>query len=88
MPENLPATHIDATERGILLALSETTGWGIREMRDCCLSDRGPRAHWSQWASSRLRRLEKAGLVARMDDEKPIAWLRTKAGSAAVAEAA
>lgn len=79
---------IDSVERDILAALSESTGWGIREMRECCPPTCGPRAHWSQWASSRLRRLEKAGLVARMDGGKPIAWVRTAAGTAAVAEAA
>lgn len=73
-------SDIDATERQILQALSEREGWGIREMP----RDFGPRAHWSQWATSRLRRLEKAGLVARMDAEKPIAWVRTAAGTAAV----
>lgn len=78
------STALDAVERDILLALSESAGWGIREMRECCPPTCGPRAHWSQWASSRLRRLEKAGLVARMDGEKPIAWVRTAAGTAAV----
>jgi hypothetical protein len=78
---------IDATERQIPLALSEQTAWSIREMSECLPQDFGLRAHWSQWASSRLRRLEKAGLTARMDGEKPIAWVRTAAGTAAVAEA-
>lgn len=79
------SADLDATERDILLALSEREGWGIRQISECLPSDFGPRAHWSQWASSRLRRLEKAGLVARMNGEKPIAWVRTAAGTAAVA---
>lgn len=77
-------SEIDSTERQILQALSEREGWGILGMRECFPRDFGPRAHWSQWASSRLRQLEKAGLVARMDAEKPIAWVRTAAGTAAV----
>lgn len=79
------AAHLDAAERDILLALSEREGTGVRDMPDFLPPKFGPRAHWSQWASSRLRRLEKAGLVARMDAEKPIAWVRTAAGTAAVA---
>lgn len=77
-------SDIDTIERDILLALSETEGWRIREMSEHLPQDFGPRAHWSQWASSRLRRLEKAGLTARLDGERPIAWVRTPAGTAAV----
>lgn len=75
---------IDSTDRAILNALAEEGGFCTKDLAKMLPRDFGPRAHWSQWVSSRVRLLEKAGLVARMDTQKPIAWLRTAAGTDAL----
>lgn len=38
----------------------------------------------SQVVLRRLKSLELRGLVARLDDEKPVAWVRAKAGTDAL----
>lgn len=72
----------------LLRALAEvggvTTGrlselaWGAR-----FIGRKGKRIQ-SAWARGDLLRLEGMGFVRRMDDLKPVCWIRTVAGTAAI----
>lgn len=73
----MPELH--EIERRILLALATDGGLTsydvatLAEIKVGC----SPRVR-SGAALSWLKRMETKGLVRRMDDEKPIAWIKTK----------
>lgn len=81
---------LDATERDILLALSESTGRQVRDFSRRFPTNVGKRNRHvrSCWLGQRLVVLERRGLVGRFDADTPIAWVRTAAGTAAVTGAA
>lgn len=73
------------TEREILSRLTEeggfTTGRVAKHVSYCKFNKRARSAAVREW----LLRLEREGLVAKLDDQKPVCWVRTSRGTDAIA---
>lgn len=72
----------------LLSVLSEDSGFETGRASELAWADRftgrnGKRIQ-SMWARGDLLRLEFAGLVSRLDNQKPVAWCRTAKGTGAV----
>jgi hypothetical protein len=78
---------ITDAERKILLALDEDggrkTGYVAREIDAWRWTITGGRS-FSLEIGSQLKALMDRGLVAHLDAQKPVCWLRTPAGTAAM----
>lgn len=78
-------------ELSILRVLDEQGGFVTGDVADRAGMWRSPEPD-NRAASIKARRalldLQARGLVAPMDDQKPIAWVRTRAGTDAMASAA
>lgn len=72
------------TERGckLLAALTEDGGFTTRDAARRAGIQPGPIA--SAWVRQDLLYMEKVGLVSRLDDQKPTAWVRTPLGTEAI----
>ena len=72
----------DNYERPILMALSEDSGRLTGQIANTFSSPfrRSLRQHSSD-VRAWLIEMEKRGLVKRLDDQNPVAWMRTKRGS-------
>lgn len=76
-------------DRAILACLSETGGFltarvaTLMRERGIGLGTHSPRIQ-SAHIRQDLLRLKRAGLVTEMDGDKPVCWIRTKAGTAAL----
>lgn len=69
---------LDIDDQEILNLVPENCGWGTAEIAHALPKKFGHnRRTNSGYVISKLLRLEKMGLVKRLDDEKPIAWTRT-----------
>lgn len=62
--------------RDILAALDERGGFLSRDVGKVVWPSMSPRTR-SQAARMHCEELERRGLVGRLDDEKPVAWVRT-----------
>ncbi len=70
-------------ENQILLVLDEVGGFDTSHIANKVGGSSNRRKN-SQLIRQLLLKLEEAGLVSKMDDEKPVCWLRTFAGSQVV----
>lgn len=73
------------TERRILEFLSEDGGFTTGRVAENFTGYGDNKRQRSGAVRSWLNILQKRGLVAPMDDLKPVAWVRTPAGTAALA---
>lgn len=76
--------RVGSTDRGILIALDEDGGFSVKHLANrvgrWSLNNRRN----SGVLANYLRDLERRGLVAKLDDQRPIAWKRTAAGTEAL----
>lgn len=80
----MPGDALGPTDLRILAALGEHAGTATR---DVVLAVEGASRSRRQRISLMARRLaflERAGYVRRLDDERPIAWCRTRKGTEGV----
>ena len=77
---------LDANDRQLLAVLDERGGSTTKLVTEQAglYLDASPQAKW-RWTRRRLLSLKKAGLVGVLDDQKPVCWLRTSAGTDALA---
>lgn len=80
-------TALSDADRRILAALSESGGSLTGQISpDCRIFRMLNRRMESAWVRNHLLDLERGGLVRRLDDQKPVCWTRTLAGTAAMEE--
>lgn len=80
--QNQAVVRIGVSDRQILVCLSETGGWTAGQIaRQLGYSNVRSEA---QRIGHHLRQLEGRGLVGRLDDRAPVAWVRTSAGTGAI----
>ena len=73
-------------EQGILETLDETGGFATKDVAKNVPTKFGRNGHeHSSDIRAWLLDMEKRGLVAKLDDLKPVAWKRTPRGSEALA---
>ena len=77
-------THLTPYEEKILTILDDKWGQTTRRVAERCGHVAGGinRASQSSLVLNSLKRLEKRGLVKRLDDQLPIAWVLAKEGGA------
>lgn len=76
-------TSLDVRDKELLKAISQSGGFlpGEAAFNAWRVVDRRAGA---REATSRFRAMEKMGLVKMLDDQKPVCWMRTDAGTAAI----
>jgi hypothetical protein len=69
-------------QRIILASLDEDDGWTTGQIakKSKAFERLGGRIA-SSWVRNDLLKMKAAGLVREMDDQKPVCWVRTKAGT-------
>jgi hypothetical protein len=78
-------TRLTEVDRKILAALDERGGSLTGDVAAAARPWGRDRRVESAWTRERLVDLKKRGLVAELDDQKPVCWLRTAAGTEALA---
>lgn len=89
MQPKLSEIFMNETMRAILELLDETagslTGDIARKVPNIHCGPHANRIH-SAWIRQDLLALKQRGLVIELDDQKPVCWCRTEAGSALLGE--
>lgn len=75
--------NLSREDIAILRALSESSGYATGPLSRMIEGNRGHK--YSARTRQRCLALQKDGLLAPLDDKKPIIWCRTEAGSSVIA---